>query len=124
MVARRRVRWKLTVRAGPRVQRFRFEDFDAALTALQQRARELADTAQRAPVNARYRRFEPAQQVAGRVELSGPQRLAPAVRAGVDVRGDGSIEAFIGQVRRRAVETQGRETPFAALRRALEPPAR
>lgn len=101
------------------MRKARYDNFDAALSALERRARELADTAQRAPVNARVRRFEPGQQVAGRVELAGPQRLAPLVRGGVDVRGDGSFEAFVGRVRRQAITPRGRETPFGALRRTL-----
>jgi hypothetical protein len=37
----------------------------------------------------------------------------------VDVRGDGSASAYLGWVRRRAVEEQGHESPYEALRRAL-----
>jgi hypothetical protein len=63
----------------------------------------------------RAREFSPQQQVAGRVELTGP-----GVRAGVDVRGNGDTEAWTGRLRRRVVEQEGRESPYQALRRVLE----
>lgn len=63
------------------------------------------------------RRLRPVQLVVGRLELTGPGRL----RAGIDVRGDGSSKAFVGRMRRRVVEQRGDESPYDALRRELAP---
>jgi hypothetical protein len=109
----------LTVRAGPRVERRRFDDLEAALDAAEARGRELARDAPRGAVDLKYKRYEPIQQVVARIELAGPERLVPSVRGGVDVRGDGSTEAYVGRVRRQLVEQQKGENAYGALRRAL-----
>lgn len=111
--------WTLTVRAGPRVERVRFSRLEDALSALEARVDELTRVSRREPLDVRLRRFEPVQQVAARLELAGPQRLLASVRAGIDVRGDGSSEAYLGRVRRRLVEPRRRESVMAALRREL-----
>lgn len=111
--------WRLTIRDGPKVERARFDTLDQALTAAEVRARELAGEAPRDTVDVRYKRFEPIEQVAARIEVAGPQRMIPSVRAGVDVRGDGSTEAYIGRVRRELVKQRKGETSYKALRRAL-----
>jgi hypothetical protein len=111
------VPYTLTIRKGPKVDRERYSDLDSALRAIEQHGRELERTADaRARGGSFIRRIEPVQQVVARLELAGPSRL----RAGVDVRGDGSSEAFTGRVRRRLVEQRRRESAYDALRRALE----
>ena len=91
-----------------------------ALDALESRGRELAEAAPGDAVNVKYKRFEPQQRVVARLELAGPERLVPSVRLGIDVRGDGSVEAFRGRVRREVITEQRGEGPYAALRRVLE----
>lgn len=108
-------RYRLTVRRGSKVERSGFDELDTALEALEREMRALSQTERRGTVDLRYREFEPVAQVAARAELSGPGGL----RAGVDLRGDGSAEAFTGRLRRRVVEQRKRESPYDALRRAL-----
>ena len=108
--------YTLTVRSDARVRKQRHQELATALDELERIAGELADRADARPAGGTLiRRIEPVQQVVARVELSGPGRL----RAGVDVRGDGSSEAFTGRVRRKLVEQRGRESAYDALRRAL-----
>lgn len=112
--------WTVTVRASARVERMRFSELEPALDELVSRAKALSSAAPKQPLNVRVKTYEPVQQVFGRVELAGPQRLWPRVRAGMDVRGDGSVEAYVGRVRRELIEQRKGETPFEALRRALQ----
>jgi hypothetical protein len=114
------VSWRITVRTGPRVTRLRADTLTEALETLETETRAAATTTRRGTIDVRYRRFEPAEQVATRAELSGPSRWRPAVRAGLDVRGDGSVEAWRGRVRRQALEPAPGESPYDALRRALQ----
>jgi hypothetical protein len=60
------------------------------------------------------RDYEPVQQVAARAELKGPNGL----RAGIDLRGDGSAEAWTGRFGRRLIEQQKGEDAYSALRRS------
>ncbi len=107
--------YKLTVRTGAKVRKHRHERMDEALAELRRIGAELADTAGTRAVGGRLmRRFEPVQQVVGRIELKGP-----GVSCGVDVRGDGSAEAFTGKVRRSLVHQQPGESPYDALAREL-----
>ena len=111
--------YRLVVRRGPRVARSRFDALDAALDALAADVVQLSHGPQREAIDLKVRRFEPIQQVVARAELSGPQRLFPRLRAGVDVRGDGSSEAWIGRASRRVIAQEDGESAVQALRRAL-----
>jgi hypothetical protein len=108
--------YTLTIRQGPKVTRERFAELGSAVGAVEQRGRELERGADARPAGGSLiRRIEPVQQVVARLELRGPGRL----RAGVDVRGDGSSEAYTGRVRRQLVEQRPGEDAYEALRRAL-----
>jgi hypothetical protein len=102
----------VVTRLKGRVERERFDSLDAALDAIESRGSELQRTARSGPVDTKVLgRYEPAQQVAARIELRGA--------GGVDIRGDGSASAYTGRVRRRLVEQRGGESPYDALRRVL-----
>jgi len=108
--------WKVTERIRGKVNRDSFDSLDAALEELDARAAERAREADAAPEGGGLmRRIEPVQQVVARLELAGPGR----VRAGLDVRGDGSSEAWRGRFRRELVEQRAGESATDALRRAL-----
>jgi hypothetical protein len=109
----------LTVRNGPKVQRERFDTLDAALEELESRAARLTLAPKRNTIDVKVREFAPASQIAARLEVSGPGRFLPPKRGGVDVHGDGSIEAYVGGIRRKPLKAKGRVTPYDALRRAL-----
>jgi len=109
-------KYTVTIRSRPRAHKERFAGLDEALAAIEVRGRELEDGAgDHARGGTLIRRLEPVQLVVARLELTGPGRL----RAGVDVRGDGSSEAFSGRLRRRVLEQRAGESPYDALRRAL-----
>jgi len=95
----------------------RFPTLADAVDALEVELRAVATVIARAPrvERALGRQYEPAEQVAVRGELRGPRGL----RAGVDVRGDGTMVAFTGTVRRRPVELHDREDAWAGLRREV-----
>jgi hypothetical protein len=108
--------YTLTIRKGAKVTRERYSDLGAALGAVERLGIEIERSANARPRGGTFmRRLEPVQQVLARLELSGSGRL----RAGVDVRGDGSSEAFTGRVRRRLIEQRDRETAYDALRRTV-----
>jgi len=107
--------YRVVVRSGPKVDKHAADTLDAALELLERHARDAQTGPRRETVDLHVRRFEPVQQVAARAEIRGG-----GLRAGVDVRGDGSAEAWTGRVRRRVVEAREGEDAYAALRRVLQ----
>jgi hypothetical protein len=107
-------RYTLTERVGGKVRHERFDDLEAALTALERRGHELQGEADAEAVGGSLmRRFEPQQQVVARLELSG------GPKAGVDIRGDGTSIPFTGRLRRREIQRAEGESAYDALRRVL-----
>jgi hypothetical protein len=104
--------YRVTIRQGPKVQRSSHEELSVALAELE-RALAAVD-AKRDPVHWIGREIEPVQQVVARGEVSGR-----GAHGGIDLRGDGSSEAFTGRWRRTLVTQERGETAYAALRRAL-----
>jgi hypothetical protein len=109
--------YTVTVRRRGEVTRERHAERRDALAAVESLGRELESEADGQSFGgALMRKIEPARLVVGRIELSGPGRL----RAGLDVRGDGSSEAFTGRVRRQVVEQRRGESAYQALRRVVK----
>ena len=105
----------LVKRLGPKVSRERFGDLAPAVEALRAWTDEVSDGSRRTTTKVLSREYEPVQQVVGRGELRGPGRR----RCGIDVRGDGSSEAWTGRWARRLVEQRPGEDAGAALARVL-----
>ena len=105
----RSLSYRVTVRRGAKVTHATHASLDEALTDLEAEART---TPRREHVEFLGRSYEP---VAARIELKGAR-----VRAGLDVRGDGTLLAWTGRVRRSVIEPEPGESAMAALRRTLD----
>lgn len=86
--------YRVTVRRGPHVTREQYETLNQALAAVERAAR-----GGREAESAFGRTYAPGDLVAARIELKGA-----ATRAGIDVRGDGTLVAWTGRVRRKVLE--------------------
>jgi hypothetical protein len=114
-------RWKLTVRNGSDVDYERFDDLDAAVAAMRERALAIRSEGPLRPVRS-LRDYEPGDQVRARLQLS-TGRLRKAA-AGVDVRGDGTFVPFRGAVVREELDPSLHDTPFDLVRETLEAESR
>ena len=98
--------YRVTVRRGPKTSREKYETLNQALAAIEREAR-----GHRSTENALGRTYAPEDLVAARIELKGASQPA-----GIDVRGDGSLVAWTGRVRRTPLE--GRDA-LEALRQSV-----
>ena len=113
--------YRVSVRSGGNVVRERCETIEDALARVELAARDAAGGPGLEAIDLRARRYEPEDLIASRAELAGPQRWRPDVRAGLDVRGDGSVRAWTadGATGRAELAPRDGEDAYAALRRAL-----
>ena len=109
--------YRLTMRHGSQVDKLQFDSLDAALRALGELVGDIRREGNLPAVKA-LREFEPAQRVAGRVEISTGGWFGRT--AGIDVMGDGSLKAFEGGIRRRELETGFEGSPFDVVARVLK----
>ena len=107
--------WRLTVRAGSKVERERHDSLEDAMAAASRRLDDLRPGARRDTARAFMREITPDEQVPARIELRGPGRRS----GGLDLRGDGSVAAWTGRMSKRVVEPESGEAVVAALTRAL-----
>jgi hypothetical protein len=111
--------YRVTIRTVGSVDRRDHESLEAALDAVEAAVRIAAAGPRAKAIDLRARRWSPEEQVRTRVELKGPERWRPTTRAGIDVLGNGSLQAWTGAPERRAVKPAEGEDAYAALRRAL-----
>lgn len=111
-------RWKLTVRHGSEVDHEQFEDLEAAVAAMRERALAIRSEGPVRPVRS-LRDYEPGDQVHARLQLSG-RGLFRKPAAGVDVRGDGTFVPFKGGVVREELDPTHHDTPFDLVRETLQ----
>ena len=109
--------WRVTVRIGPEgraaasARRSTRRSTPSSCTR-----RAASNTERRETVDVRVRRYEAGDQVAGAGRAERARRRA----SGVDVRGDGGVQAWTGpRAPRRPLELEDGETPFEALRRVV-----
>lgn len=110
-----RSRYVVLMRLPGGTRKSRFATLDEALDALDYESRALTTAIRPRSARALGREYEPEQLVAVRAELRGPGGL----RAGIDVHGDVSAQAFTGRVNRVPIEPRDDEDAWAALRRVV-----
>jgi hypothetical protein len=107
----------LTVRHGSDVRHAAFDDLDEAIAEMRAEAHAIQAEGP-LPAASLLRDYQARDQVNARLQLTGKGLFNKPV-AGVDVRGDNSLVAYSGALRRQELTPQGRDTPFDAVRETL-----
>jgi hypothetical protein len=108
----------MTIRHGSDVERERFDSLDEAVGALERRA-EAIRAEGGVGETTMIRTYAPGEQVHARLELSGSGLLRRR-EAGLDVMGDGRLVPYRGAVSKKPLEPADGESPYEAIRAALE----
>lgn len=114
------MRLQLKYRTGPRVLKERPASIDELFTRTGELLVECVASAPGGEVKAPFRNYDAIEVVHGRIELSiADGRFGSKTRGGIDVRRDGSAEAFLGRTSRSVIESRPGENLVDALRREL-----
>ena len=105
-------RVRVTIREKSKVEHEDHESVASAIDSLEARMSRVDAT--REPARVFSREIAPVAQVAARGEIA-----VGRVRGGVDLRGDGSAEAWTGRWRKELVDARPGESAYDALRRTL-----
>lgn len=115
-------KFTLKVREGSKVTRSHCATVDELFDEVERLTEEMADRAPGGAVNSMFRNYEAIELVHGRIEVSIATGRFKHRRGGIDVRRDGSIEAFVGRTSRTVVEpTPGETIPHSLRRELLKP---
>lgn len=115
-------KYGLKLREGPKVTRLRCATIDELFEQVERQSEEMSDRADGEAVSSMFRDYEAIELVHGRIEVTIADGPFKHRRGGIDVRRDGSIEAFVGRANRTVVEPTPGETIPQALRRELLKP--
>lgn len=99
--------YRIVIRDGPNVEHYRSENVDEALAIVTNRAQKIAEQSRHEAVNLRYKTYTPISRVIGRAEICHSEHRLKKICAGVDVRGDGSMEAWRGRFNRKLIDPEG-----------------
>lgn len=110
--------YEVTIRQGSKVRKVNEPTLDDAMERLRAEAEAISDDASLPAADVFKRTYEPGQRSAGRVEVSAGRFPRKRV-AGVDIKGNGSIVAYVGRIAKNVLDPAPDETPYEAVRKAL-----